>query len=66
MTRKFCDVCGKEVITPHPMSNAKFPVYTITKMIKPFCLSEAAVKVDLCDEHEKALEEFLAPKEASA
>lgn len=66
MIKTFCDICGKEVITPHPMSNAKFPVYKITKMIDSGFIGLGTEEVDLCDEHEKALEEFLAPKEASA
>lgn len=64
MTKKFCDICGKEVTEPHPMSNARFPMYKITKMIDSGFIGLGTKEIDLCDEHQKALEEFLAPKGA--
>ena len=66
MIKTFCDICGKEVFEPNPMSMARFPMYKITKTIDSGFIGLGTKEIDLCDEHEKALEEFLAPKEASA
>lgn len=60
MTKKYCDICGAEIIEPHPMANAytcgRYPVVSLMIVTSPDSL---VCNADLCSACAKRLCDYI-------